>query len=731
MNIPKIVPIWICVIASLILCLTAASFGEETSNQSKLDQYTDEVQIDQLGIGPGHFLGEHTAGPVSRNDSGNTGDQEPLLSGVPVPANIQWQKCLGGSSFDSARGVQQTSDGGYIVAGGTASNDGDVNGKHGLGDGWVVKLNLRGAIQNQICIGGSSDDWASSIQKTSDGNYVVAGYTNSHDGDFPSDNLQLQYDGWVVKLNNFFVPIWKKRYGDPNSDDFLYDIQQTSDGGYIVVGSAQQPPPIPIPGTFYDLWLSKIDSNGVLIWERHLGGSYSDAGTSVKKTSDGGYIVVGYTYSNDGNVNGNHDPSGNTVDVWVAKLTSAGVPVDQVCLGGSLDDSGCEVQQTSDGGYIVAATTFSNDGDTNGGNHGKADFWVIKLDPDLDIVWQKCLGGPQIDDAYSVKQTSDGGYIVAGLTDSASGDVSGYHGGLYMGDVWVAKLNSVGDLKWQKCLGGSYDEWATSIQQTTDGGYIVAGQTNSIDGDVSGKHDPSGYIEDFWVVKLEVSDDIGLFRPSTARWYLDYDNNGLSNYQVTWGTSTDKPVAGDWDGDGKDEIGLFRPSTARWYLDYDNNGLSNYQVTWGASTDIPVAGDWDGDGKDEIGLFRPSTRMWYLDYDNNGASDYRVTWGDSTDIPVVGDWDGDGMDEIGLFRPSTARWYLDYDNNGASNYQVTWGTSTDKPVASDWDDDGKDEIGLFRPSTARWYLDYDNNGASNYQVTWGTSTDKPVAGRWS
>ena len=226
-------------------------------------------------------------------------------------------------------------------------------------------------------------------------------------------------------------------------------------------------------------------------------------------------------------------------------------------------------------------------------------------------------------------------------------------------------------------------------------------------------------------------DKIGLFRPSTARWYLDYDNNGASNYQVTWGASTDKPVAGDWDGDRVDEIGLFRPSTARWYLDYDNNGASNYQVTWGASTDIPVAGDWDDDGKDEIGLFRPSTRMWYLDYDNNGQSDFRVTWGDSTDIPVAGDWDGDGKDEIGLFRPSTARWYLDYDNNGASNYQVTWGASTDIPVAGDWDGDGKDEIGLFRPSTRMWYLDYDNNGQSDFRVTWGDSTDKPVVGRWT
>ncbi len=226
-------------------------------------------------------------------------------------------------------------------------------------------------------------------------------------------------------------------------------------------------------------------------------------------------------------------------------------------------------------------------------------------------------------------------------------------------------------------------------------------------------------------------DAIGLWRPSTARWYLDYDNNGLSNYQVTWGASTDVPLAGDWDNDGNGEIGLWRPSTATWYLDYDNNGLSDYRVSWGAGTDKPVTGDWDNDGYDEIGLWRPSTARWYLDYDNNGMSNYQVTWGVSTDKPITGDWDNDGYDEIGLWRPSTARWYLDYDNNGMSNYQVTWGVSTDKPITGDWDSDGYDEIGLFRPSTSRWYLDADNNGLSNYRVDWGSGTDCPVPGTWA
>jgi hypothetical protein len=224
---------------------------------------------------------------------------------------------------------------------------------------------------------------------------------------------------------------------------------------------------------------------------------------------------------------------------------------------------------------------------------------------------------------------------------------------------------------------------------------------------------------------------IGLYRPSTQMWYLDYNNNALSDYRIRWGDSTDIPVTGDWDGDNIDENGLYRPSTQMWYLDYDNNGMSNYRIKWGDINDIPVAGDWDGDNIDEIGLYRPSTQMWYLDYDNNGVSNYRVKWGESTDIPVIGDWHADNRDEIGLYRPSTQMWYLDYDNNGMSNYRIKWGDINDIPVAGDWDDDNMDEIGLYRPSTQMWYLDYDINGASDIRIKWGDIDDIPLTGAWS
>ena len=166
----------------------------------------------------------------------------------------------------------------------------------------------------------------------------------------------------------------------------------------------------------------------------------------------------------------------------------------QKCLGGTDEERSSSIQQTTDGGYIVAGYTNSNDGDVSA-NHGRADFWVVKLKSTGVIDWQKTLGGSNDDYAYSIQQTPDGAYIVTGLSISNDGDVSDKHGGL---DFWIIKLKSTGNIDWQKCLGGSGFDVAKSIQQTTDGGYIIAGYTKSNDDDVSGNH--GDY--DFWVVKL-------------------------------------------------------------------------------------------------------------------------------------------------------------------------------------------------------------------------------------
>ncbi len=166
----------------------------------------------------------------------------------------------------------------------------------------------------------------------------------------------------------------------------------------------------------------------------------------------------------------------------------------QYCLGGTDTDKGLSLQQISDGGYVVAGYASSNYGDVSG-NQGEEDFWIVKLNSDGDLVWQKSLGGSSDDRARSVQQTSDGGYVVAGFAVSNDGDVSGNHGDR---DYWVVKLNADGDLVWQKCLGGTENDNTLSIQQTSDGGYVAAGSSASNDGDVSGNHGD----RDYWVVKL-------------------------------------------------------------------------------------------------------------------------------------------------------------------------------------------------------------------------------------
>ncbi len=404
--------------------------------------------------------------------------------------DIEWQKSLGGSNWDQANSIQQTADGGYIVAGYSYSNNGDVTGNHGDVDYWIVKLDNTGNIQWQKSLGGSDGDAAYSIQQTIDGGYIVAGETFSNDGDVTGNHEVGALDYWIVKLDSSGDIDWQKSLGG-SEWDIAYSIQQTTDGGYIVAGETlSNDGDVTENHGEYDSWIVKLDNSGNIQWQKSLGGSGGDGAYSIQQTTDGGYILAGSSNSNDGDVTDNH----GSADYWVVKLNSTGDMQWQKSLGGSGGDGAYSIQQTNDGGYIVAGSSNSNDGDVTG-NHGSADYWVVKLDNTGDIQWQKSLGGSGVDIAYSVQQTTNGGYIVAGHSKSNDGDVTGNHGA---GDYWIVKLDSNGNILWQKSMGGSSADYARSIQQTTDGGYIVAGFTWSNDGDVTGNHGS----HDYWIVKL-------------------------------------------------------------------------------------------------------------------------------------------------------------------------------------------------------------------------------------
>jgi len=402
---------------------------------------------------------------------------------------ISWQKSLGGSSSEYAYSIQQTTDGGYIIAGFSGSNDGDVTGNQGFLDYWIVKLTSTGDIDWQKSLGGNSDDRANSIQQTTDGGYIIAGYSGSNDGDVTGNHGMN--DCWIVKLTSEGVIDWQKSLGGSNKDQ-ANSIQQTTDGGYIIAGfSGSNDGDVTGNHGSYDYWVVKLTSTGDIEWEKSLGGSDIDQANSIQQTTDGSYIIAGFSYSNDGDVSGNHGGA----DYWIVKLTSTGDIDWQMSLGGSGNDLAKSVQKTvTSGNYIIAGYSNSNDGDVSG-NHGERDYWIVLLISETTIYWQKSLGGSGNDFAQAIQQTTEGGFIIAGYSDSNDGDISGNNGDE---DAWIVKLTIQSEMEWQKSLGGLYPDGAYSIQQTTDGGYIIAGYSNSNDGDVSGNHG----VYDCWVLKI-------------------------------------------------------------------------------------------------------------------------------------------------------------------------------------------------------------------------------------
>jgi uncharacterized delta-60 repeat protein len=396
-------------------CLGGTSTDNATSIQSTPD---------------GGYILAGTTYSIDGDVTGNHGQYDTWVVKISSTGSLQWQKALGGSDSEYAQSIQPTADGGYIVAGYTLSTDEDVTGNHGNEDAWVVKISNSGSLQWQKTLGGTSGDFAESIQPTPDGGYIMAGWTESNDGDVTGNHGY--YDAWVVKLNSTGSLQWQKALGGTYSED-VTSIQLTPDGGYIVAGMASSTDG-DVTGNHGggDVWVVKLSSTGSLLWQKALGGSAEDRPSNIQPTLDGGYIVAGYTSSNDGDVTGNH----GSHDAWVVKLTSTGSVQWQKALGGTDWDEATSIQPTPDGGFIVAGYTLSTNGDVTG-NHGGGDVWVVKLSSTGSLQWQKALGGTYSDDAYSIQTTSDGGYIMAGTTGSTDGDVTGSHGNY---DAWVVKL---------------------------------------------------------------------------------------------------------------------------------------------------------------------------------------------------------------------------------------------------------------------------------------------------
>lgn len=340
-------------------------------------------------------------------------------------------KTLGGRDNDIGYSVQQTLDGGYIIGGYTStyesgSEDSDV---------LLIKTDTFGDAVWTRTYGGSDHDEGKSVQQTTDGGYIIVGRTASYGAGI-----------WLIKTDTAGDTIWTRTFGGPGLE-CGYSVQQTMDEGYIISGY-----------TTYEIfagevWLIKTDALGDTVWTRICKSSVGGRGRAVKETSDGGYIVAGSTY----------DLGAWLFDALLIKTDASG----QVSWVETFDDDGNEefrsVQQTSDRGYILT-------GETCGMGADRSDVWLIKTDEEGEEILRKTFGGDNYDEGHCIQQTSDGGYIIVGKTESY---------GAGEGDVWLIKTNASGDVDWTRTYGGSDVEVGYSVQQTSDGGYIIAGETRS------------------------------------------------------------------------------------------------------------------------------------------------------------------------------------------------------------------------------------------------------------
>lgn len=346
-----------------------------------------------------------------------------------------WTKPFGGTNIDVAYAIEEAFDEGYIIAGYTRSY-GTASGRNL----WLFKTDKHGNLIWNKTFGGNSDDEAAAVKQTLDGGFIAAGYTSSFGNGAK--------DVYVVKTDSLGNEVWSRTFGG-SSDEEAYALEVLPDGGYLIGGATSSS-----GAGSRDGWLIRLNSLGNSVWAKTIGGLSTDGIRGLQRTADNAFIITGWTASDGAGVLGN---------AWLVKTDTAGNILFNKNFGGSDADRGLSVQQTADGGYILTGYTASS-------GAGLDDVFLVKTDAAGNQTWAKTFGGTGRDYGNAVKQTADGGYLIAGYTLSygAGGD-----------DVWIVKTDTGGTLTWSKTFGGTASDVGYSMDLTSDGGYVVAGHTLS------------------------------------------------------------------------------------------------------------------------------------------------------------------------------------------------------------------------------------------------------------
>jgi len=405
-----------------------------------------------------------------------------------APPAVEWQRNLGGSGSDVANSVAQTPDGGYILCGTTESNNGDVSGFQGVQDIWVVKLDASGNIQWERSLGGSSNDFGEQALPLADGGFLVIGGTRSNNGNVSGNHGM--YDAWLAKLDANGNLIWQRCYGGA-MNDWARSAKATLDGGFLIAGaSSSSDGDVTSNAGFMDYWILKVDALGAILWQRSFGGSMSEDAFAIALTNDGGCVVLGSSSSSDGDVSGSH----GSLDQWIIKLDENGDLEWQRPSGGSGTEFGFAIAVLSDETILAVGGSDSQDGDVTTA-YGDYDLWAIQLTPLGAALEDRSYGGSGSDIGREVLQIGDNGLVYCGSSTSNNGDLESNQGAL---DGWLFRTNGQGDIVWNLSLGGSLNDSFEAMQATSDGGYILVGASESNNGDLPGNNGSS----DVWVVKL-------------------------------------------------------------------------------------------------------------------------------------------------------------------------------------------------------------------------------------
>jgi len=416
--------------------------------------------------------------------------------------NIKWQNCYGGSKWEKARDIIKIDDG-YLIICNTRSDDGDISHAYGLVDMWIVKISNTGDLLWKKTYGGSNGDDGVRIFEAGEGNFYIIGGSNSSDGDISYDPYPDSWDLWVLKIDSVGNIIWEEIYGG-NGDETVWTGTTTDDGGLVaLVWTGSSDGDVSNHYGYYDAWMIKVNSKGEKQWDFTLGSPGQDAGQAIIQTSDGGFLVGVSTILFEG---GNITCTPHNRDYVEAVLVKLDADLNiewNRCYGGSNDDLITGLLELNDG-YLMGANSRSNDGDVSG-NHGSADHWIVKIDFDGNILWQKCLGGTG-SEGYTRIYNADDNFIVTGTTSSYNGDVTGNNSiSEDYRDIWIVNLDSDGEILWQQCFGGiANEELYFGFHYISENNFVIAGQTdNGPSFDVGCTPHGGNGDRDFWVFEVK------------------------------------------------------------------------------------------------------------------------------------------------------------------------------------------------------------------------------------